>query len=58
MPGHYIAVGLYSGVAVKRGSTVLCIQCNNVVYNNAIHSIFCTQYLMLQLADLHVLLRN
>ncbi len=23
MPGRYIAVGLYSGVAVKRGSTVL-----------------------------------
>ncbi len=29
MPGHYIAVGLYSGVAVKRGSTVDLYVSNN-----------------------------
>ena len=28
MPGRYIAVGLYSGVAVKRGSTVSHITLN------------------------------
>ncbi len=38
MPGRYIAVGLYSGVAVKRGSTVLqynsdSTSCMLLVYN-------------------------
>ena len=43
IPGRYIAVGLSSGVAVKRGSTVLCFVQFTLSY--VIMSCTCTRVL-------------